>query len=97
MTAHLHHPLMDEADASTDGTIPTDGHESSPARRGWLLPAFVAGLLAVGLVIAGVVSASTVISVALIGGMLLMHLGGHGGHGGHSGHGGGGSAGPDRG
>jgi hypothetical protein len=41
-------------------------------------------IVAVGLVIAGVLSASTVLYVGLFGGMLFMHLGGHGGHGGHS-------------
>lgn len=56
----------------------------------------LAGLLAMGLVIAGLVSASTAISAGLVGGMLLMHLGGHG-HGGHGGHGRTGPTRPDRG
>lgn len=96
MTTHVHKPSVPVVDPSADGSAPPERHESSPARRWWLLPGLIAGLLAVGLVIAGVVSPSIVISAALFGGMLLMHLGGHG-HGGHGGHPGGGQTGPGRG
>jgi hypothetical protein len=47
------------------------------------MPGLVVGVVAVALVVAGVLSASSVLYAGLIGGMLLMHLGGHGGHGGH--------------
>lgn len=69
---------------------------AEPASRGvlpltrprWLLPGIVAALIVGGLVIAGVVSLSTVIYAGLFGGMMLMHVGGHG----HGAHGGGGHA-----
>lgn len=93
MTAHLHDPSLDAVDSSSDGSLPTERPESLPTRRWWLLPTLIAGLLAVGLVIAGLVSPSTAISAGLFGGMLLMHLGGHG----HGGHGGGGPTTPGRG
>jgi hypothetical protein len=89
MTAHPHDPSSETADSSSDGSVPAVHHEPAPARPWWLLPALLAGALAAGLVIAGLVSPSTAISVGLVGGMMLMHLGGHG-HGGHGGHGGGG-------
>ena len=56
-------------------------HESSRPR--WLLPALVAVGIAVALVLAGVVSLSTVLYVGMFGGMMLMHVGGHGDHGAH--------------
>ncbi len=65
------------------------------ARPRWLLPALVGGVVVGALVVFGVLSPSAVLYGLLIGGMLLMHAGGHGGHGGgsgqrgHGGHGGG--------
>lgn len=59
----------------------------SAARPRWLLPGLAAGFIVSALVVAGVLSLSTVLYVGLFGGMLLMHLGGHGGHGGHGTHG----------
>lgn len=68
---------------------PTSAAAAPPsARRSrprWLIPGLVVVLGVTGLVLAGVISASTAVSAGLIGGMLLMHLGGHGGHGAHSG------------
>lgn len=55
------------------------------SRPRWLIPSIVVVIAGVGLVLAGVISASTAVSAGLIGGMLLMHLGGHGGHGAHGG------------
>ncbi len=95
MTAHPHDPSSHAADSSLDRSVPAAHREPAPARPWWLLPALVAGALAAGLVIAGLVSPSTAISAGLLGGMLLMHLGGHG-HGGHGGHGGGGPTTPGR-
>ncbi|MFP5343935.1 MAG: hypothetical protein ACLGIJ_13605 [Candidatus Limnocylindria bacterium] len=75
----------------------TEAHEharsstavASPAaprsRPRWLIPGLVIVVAGAGLVLAGVISASTAISAALISGMLLMHLGGHGSHGAHGG------------
>lgn len=84
MTVHVH-------DSSTH--VPA-GRSQAPAAPGsgstrprWLLPGIVVGLLAVALVLTGAVSASTMLLAGLVGGMLLMHAGGHGGAGGHAGHG----------
>jgi hypothetical protein len=47
----------------------------------------VAAVLAIALVIGGVLPASLVLYAFAMGGMLLMHAGGHGGHGsGHAAH-----------
>jgi hypothetical protein len=54
------------------------------SRPRWLLPGLVLAIIAGGLVVAGVVSLSTVLYAGLFGGMILMHAGGHG-HGGHGG------------
>ncbi|MBI2778117.1 MAG: hypothetical protein HYX57_12780 [Chloroflexi bacterium] len=82
MTTHSHDQGVGAADArrrpSDDASPP-----SSPSLPRWLLPGMAALVVAVGLVVAGVVSASTLLYVGLFGGMLFMHLGGHGGHGGH--------------
>jgi len=64
---------------------------SAPAARSrrprWLLPVLVAALLAIALVIGGFLPASLVVYAFSMGGMLLMHAGGHGGHGsGHAAH-----------
>ena len=53
------------------------------SRPRWLIPGVIAVITGAGLVLAGVIPFSTALSAGLIGGMLLMHLGGHGGHGGH--------------
>lgn len=50
-------------------------------RPRWLIPGLIAVITGAGLVMAGVIPFSTAVSAGLIGGMLLMHLGGHGGHG----------------
>ena len=56
-------------------------------RPRWLLPVLVAAVLAIALVIGGVLPASLVLFAISMGGMLLMHAGGHGGHGsGHAAH-----------
>lgn len=55
-------------------------------RPRWLLPVLLAAAVGLGLAILGIVPISTLLSVGLFGGMILMHLGGHGSHGGHSGH-----------
>lgn len=64
---------------------------STPAARSrrprWLLPVLVAAVLAIALVIGGFLPASLVLYAFSMGGMLLMHAGGHGGHGsGHAAH-----------
>lgn len=93
MTTHVHDPSIEAPDLDGSGSIAIRRPDPAIARPRWLLPALAAVVVATGLVVAGVVSASTVLSVALLGGMLLMHLGGHG-HGGLAGHGGHGEAGP---
>lgn len=86
MTVHAHDPA-----------VPADGARPEPtgratattaARPRWLVPGLAIGVIVATLVIAGVLSFSTVLYAGLIGGMLVMHLGGHGGHGGHGSHGG---------
>jgi hypothetical protein len=59
------------------------------ARPRWLMPAIVGGILVGALVVLGVLSPSVVLYGGLMGGMVLMHVGGHGGHGAHGGPGGG--------
>jgi hypothetical protein len=49
-----------------------------------LLPAGAAAVVLFALVALGVISLSTVLYAGLLGGMVLMHVGGHGGHSGHS-------------
>lgn len=62
---------------------PQRSHMSTVAPKPkWLVPGLVVALLAIALVVAGVVSVSTVLYAGLFGGMMLMHQGGHG-HGGH--------------
>jgi hypothetical protein len=60
--------------------------ETGSRRPRWLLPVLVAAAAGLGLAILGIVPVSTLLSVAVFGGMIVMHLGGHGSHGGHSGH-----------
>lgn len=75
MTAHAHDHGSE--DAVRPRTI---------RRPRWLVPAVGVGVVAGGLVLAGVIPLTTMIYAGLFGGMLLMHLGGHGGHGGHGAH-----------
>ena len=77
MTVHAHDPAQAQPASRTIG--------ATSSRPRWLLPALAFGGVAAVLVLAGVVSLGTVFSVGLVGGMLVMHLGGHGGHGGHGG------------
>ena len=60
----------------------TEGEPMTASRPRWLLPGLVVAVIVGGLVLAGVVSFSTVLYAGLFGGMMLMHMGGHG-HGGH--------------
>lgn len=86
MTAHVHDPAGGGSSAA-DTSRRTGRSETSTPR--WLLPAVVGAIVAGALLVAGVVSLSTLLYAGLFGGMILMHVGGHG-HG-HGGHGGGGS------
>ena len=89
MTAHVHDPSAHD-DGRRPGPAATGGAAMASARPRWLVPALAVGIIAAALVVAGVLSLSTVLYAGLFGGMILMHLGGHGGHGGgHAGHGGG--------
>lgn len=88
MTTNVH-------DAAAHGGGPhaepaaTRGWSLAALRPRWLVPGLVVAVIVGGLVVAGVISLSTVLYVGLFGGMMLMHLGGHG----HGGHGGGGHVG----
>ena len=90
MTAHVHHPSAAD-ESRPGGARPTGGGARTSTRPRWLLPALGAGTIAAALVVAGVLSFSSVLYLALFGGMFLMHAGGHGGHGsqdaGHDAHG----------
>ena len=74
MTAHAHGQATKSAPAATGS-----------ARPRWLLPAVIGSVVVGALVFSGVLPPSLVLYGGLIGGMLLMHTGGHGGHGGHGG------------
>lgn len=87
MTTHLHE--ADGPGPDLDLRTATAAAPTGPARPRWLLPGLAGAVVVGALVLAGAVSLSTVLYAGLIGGMLLMHVGGHG-HGGH-GHGGHGS------
>ena len=76
MTAHIHDSV------APDDLDPQASAVTAPARPWWLLPGVLIVGITAALVVAGVVSLSTVLSAALFGGMILMHLGGHGSHGG---------------
>lgn len=78
MTIEAH----DHARSATSVTPPAAPPRSRPR---WLIPGLVVVIAGAGLVLTGVISTSTAVSAGLIGGMLLMHLGGHGGHGAHGG------------
>jgi hypothetical protein len=85
MTAHVHGSTS-QGDAATDAARPGRG-PATLTRPWWLLPGVVGALLVAGLVVAGIVSLSTVLYLGLFGGMMLMCMGGHGhsgqGHGAH--------------
>lgn len=84
MTAHTHDPAT-HADSPGPGPAATDGTATKTSTRPrWLLPGLAVGIVASALVVAGVLSLSTVLYAGMFGGMLVMHLGGHGGHGGHA-------------
>ena len=77
----------------TTAHTPDNATQAVPAGRGsawprWLMPAVLGGIVVGALVIFGVLSLSVVLYGGLMGGMVLMHVGGHGGHGGHAGPGG---------
>ena len=84
MTEHAHDPAA-HADSPRPGPVAAGGTATTASRPRWLLPGLVAGIVVGALVVAGVLSFSTVLYAGLLGGMLLMHLGGHGGHRGHGG------------
>lgn len=92
MTAHVHDPAT-HGGATRPEPAATGAASMRAARPWWLLPGLAVGIIAAALVVAGVLSPSTVLYAALFGGMILMHTGGHGhgghGGGGHQGHGGG--------
>lgn len=82
MTEHIHDPAAPGGagpDPATTTLISTPA-----ARPRWLLPGVAGAIVVGGLVVAGVVSLSTVLYAGMLGGMLLMHAGGHG-PGGHDG------------
>lgn len=84
MTSHSHHPVAG-TERSPGGPVLSGGASTAPGRPRWLLPGLVVGIVVGALVFTGVLAPSTVLYAGAIGGMLLMHLGGHGGHGGHGG------------
>ena len=88
MTAHGKDP---SAHAGSPRAVPgvIGGTPTTAVRPRWLMPGLLVVIGAAGLVVAGVLSLSTVLYAGLFGGMILMHLGGHGGHGAHGGGGGG--------
>jgi hypothetical protein len=88
MNAHVHGPTS-EGGGANDGA-PVGRARATLRRRPWLVPSAFAALLVGGLVIAGIVSLSTVLYLVLFAGLMLMCMGGHG-HGGQ-GHGAHGSA-----
>lgn len=95
MTAHADDPSVHPRRFGD----PSPAAAHPPVRRSrprWLLPAVATVVVAAMLVALGVISLSTVLYAGLLGGMVLMHVGGHGGHGGHGGPAGGGpQEGPD--
>ena len=75
MTTEVHDHSRPPATVAT-------GPSNRPRPRG-LVPGLVVLIVGAGLVLTGVISLSTAVSVGLISAMLLMHVGGHGGHGAH--------------
>lgn len=86
-TTHHHDPAGRDPRATVEA--PLEPMPTASPRPRWMVPALAAGLIGLGLVTAGVISMSSLIYFGLVGGMLLMHLGGHGHgvHGGGAGHG----------
>lgn len=80
MTPNVQDPSAPEV-RPQPGQARNERRTPAGARPRWLLPGVVIGVVAAALVIAGVVPFSTVLYAGMLGGMLLMHLGGHGGHG----------------
>ncbi len=79
-----------------DHPMPGSIHPAATKSR-WLIPGIAVGIAATALVIAGVISVTTLVYTGVIGGMLLMHLGhgAHRAHGAHNGQGGKGLDGSD--
>lgn len=88
MTAHVDDHSMPTTERRTDRRAAQDRGAPRTIRPRWLLPGLAAVFVVAGLVLAGVLSLSTVLYFGLFVGMILMHAGGHAGHGGHGGHGG---------
>ncbi len=86
MTVHVHSPSAQGESGPPDPRTRSGG-ATRATRPGWLLPGLAVGIIASALVAAGVLSLSTVLYAGLLGGMILMHAGGHGGHGNHGSHG----------
>ena len=84
MTAHVHGSIGQGGAASDPA--PLGRNPATLTRPWWLLPGVVGALVVGSLVVAGIVSLSTVLYLGLFGGMMLMCMGGHG-HGGHGGQG----------
>ena len=72
--------------ANSRGSSIAQDLPASIARSRWLVPGVAVVTLVATLVVAGIIPLSTVLSLGLFGGMMLMHLGGHGIHGSHGGH-----------
>ena len=83
MTAHIHDPAAHGGGPHAEPAA-TENWPLTASRPRWLMPGLVVAVIVGGLVVAGVVSLSTVLYIGLFGGMILMHAGGHG-HGGHGG------------
>ncbi len=79
MNAHVHN----QADADPARRVASEAGLADGALPRWLLPGLAIAIVGAGLVLAGVVSISTVLFLGFFGGMILMHTGGHGAHGGH--------------
>lgn len=91
MTAHAHDSTQHDSHAGAGLARGERPAMETASRPRWLMPGVAVVLVAGGLVAAGVLSLSTVLTLGLFGGMMFMHLGGHGMHGGHGGGGGHGS------
>lgn len=85
MTVHAHDPAA-RGESPRPAPAAVDAITTTSARPRWLLPGLAVAIIVGALVVAGVLSLSTVLYAGLLGGMLLMHLGGHGGHGGRATH-----------
>lgn len=92
MTSHSHE-LGSPAGHHPSAPAEAPGVGQRPAWSRWLVPAAVAGVVVVVLLVSGVLSPTFLLYGGLLAGYSLMHLFGHGGHGGHSGHGSGGEPG----